>query len=421
MAKDSFRWVVGQSAPKIESHSNAKLDLLAAYLDRYFETVASQPQIDNIAITLVDGFSGGGKYQLFGEERPGSPLVLLEAVKRAERLLNESRRKPLILDAKFYFIDANRDAVDYLRQTLTDKGYGDDINSGRIIILPGEFEALWVDVLNGIRSRQRAGRSLFVLDQKGWNQVQFATIRTILRDLPKAEVLLTFAVDWLLSYLNEGPAFASAMAKVGIQGQQLAEYIEARGDAGHQYVIPRLLARDIQQMTGAPFFTPFFLRSQQAGRHLWLVHLSKIVTARNVMVESHWTVGNTSLHRGTAGLNMLGFDPHWADGVAFDFGFDAQAQADINTAIIDQLPHRVEALERRGVPTVGHLIEEIANDTAATRDQMEASIMLLCQERQIDLVSAAGSQRRPGAKPAPGNFIRLSRQLLIPGVAMPSR
>lgn len=421
MARDSFRWVVGQPAPKIESHSNAKLELLAAYLDRYFETVASQPQIDNIAITLVDGFSGGGKYQLFGDERPGSPLVLLEAVKRAERRLNEERRKPLTLDAKFYFIDANKDAVGHLRQTLIDKGYGDDISSERIVILHGEFEALWGEVLKGIRSRQRAGRSLFVLDQKGWNQVQFATIRTILSDLPKAEVLLTFAVDWLLSYLNEGPAFASAMSKIGIQGQQLAEYIDARGEAGHQYVIPRLLARDIQQMTGAPFFTPFFLRSQHAGRNLWLVHLSKIVTARNVMVESHWAIGNTSLHRGPSGLHMLGFDPHWADGVAFDFGFDAQAQADITTAIVDQLPYRIEALERHGAPTVGQLIERIANDTAATRDQIEASIIRLCHERQIDLVNAAGSQRRPGAKPASGNFIRLSRQLLIPGISIPLR
>ncbi|MDV3253563.1 three-Cys-motif partner protein TcmP [Devosia sp. BK] len=419
MARDGFRWVVGQAAPKIESHSNAKLELLAAYLDRYFETVASQPQIDNIAITLVDGFSGGGQYQRYGEERPGSPLVLLEAVNRAQTHLNVERRKPLSLDAKFYFVDAEKSAIGYLQQTLIDKGYGDDIKSGRIVLLRGEFEKQWEEVLAGIRSRQRAGRSLFVLDQKGWNKVQFTTIRTILSDLPKAEVLLTFAVDWLMSYLNEGTAFALAMSKAGFHGKQVAEYLEARGAPGYQYFIPRLLARDIQELTGAPFFTPFFLRSKQADRDLWLVHLSKIVTARNVMVESHWSVGNTSQHRGPAGLNMLGFDPHWEDGAALDFGFDARASADIRLAMADELPYRIEAMERGGVPTVMQVIGQIANQTAATRDQIEETIKLLHGEKQIELLNSDGAPRRKSSRPVSSDFIRLSRQLIIPGSTVP--
>ncbi len=419
MANKGFQWVIGQPAPKIESHSNAKLELLAAYLDRYFETVAAQPQIDNIAITLVDGFSGGGQYRMFGEERPGSPLVLLDAVRRAEQRLNESRRKPLTIDAKFYFVDADKGAVAFLNQTLVDKGYRHAIESGKIVVLMGEFEKLWEQILAEIQSRQKAGRSLFVLDQKGWNKVQFSTIRTILRDLPKAEVLLTFAVDWLQTYLNEGHAFASAMSKIGIHGQQLAEYVAAKGEVGYQYIIPRLLARDIQAMTGAPFFTPFFLRSQKADRDLWLVHLSKIVTARNVMVESHWTVGNTSLHRGKAGLNMLGFDPHWAEGAAFDFGFDARASSDIRLVMADELPYRLEAMERVGAPTVMQFIEQIANQTAATRDQIDETIKLLHGEKLIELLNSDGVPRRRSSKPGNADVIRLSRQLVIPGSTIP--
>lgn len=419
MAGSGFRWDVGKPAPQIESHSNAKLELLEAYLDRYFETVAAQPQIDNISITLVDGFSGGGQYQRHGEERPGSPLVLLEAVNRAQTRLNLERRKPLTLDAKFYFVDADKGAIGFLQQTLIDKGYGEDIKSGRIVLLRGQFEGLWGDVLAGIKARQRVGRSLFVLDQKGWNQVQFNTIRTILADLPKAEVLLTFAVDWLLSYLNEGAAFATAMSKVGFHGEQLAEYIEARGAPGYQYVIPRLLARDIQELTGAPFFTPFFLRSQQADRDLWLVHLSKIVTARNVMVESHWAVGNTSQHRGPAGLNMLGFHPRWEDGVALDFGFDARASSDIRSAMADEMPYRIEAMEKGGAPTVMQFIQQVANQTAATRDQIEETIKLLHGEKQIELLNSDGAPRRRSSKPGGSDFIRLSRQLIIPGSTLP--
>lgn len=342
MATDDFVWRPGAAPPKIESHSHAKLNLLAHYLDRYFATISVNPQIDRISISLVDGFSGGGSYLLQGEDRPGSPLVLLDAVARAEARLNEGRRKPLTLDARFYFVEAKEDTLEYLRRTLVEKGFGDDIAGGRLVLIKGEFEKNWNSIVEEIKIRHRGGRSLFVLDQKGWSAVQFSTIRTILQDLPRAEVLLTFAVDWLLSYLNESDAFAKAMHRIGIEGNRLSEYMAAKGQAGYQYLIPRLLLQDIRDLTGAPFFTPFFLRSERAQRDLWIVHLSKLVTARNVMVESHWKVGNASLHRGRAGMEMLGFDPAWEDGVAFDFGFDKRADDDIRMAMANDLPYRLE-------------------------------------------------------------------------------
>lgn len=416
MAKDDdFVWKPGSLLPKIESHSHAKLNLLARYLDAYFATISVNPQIDRISISLIDGFSGGGAYLRQGEDRPGSPLVLLDAVARAETRLNEGRRKPLALDAKFYFVETKADTLEFLRQTLVERGFADDIASGRIVLTKGEFEQSWKGIVEEIKVRHRGGRSLFVLDQKGWSAVQFSTIRTILHELPRAEVLLTFAVDWLLSYLNESNAFAKGMARIGIEGNRLSEYMAAKGQAGYQYLIPRLLLQDIRELTGAPFFTPFFLRSERAQRDLWIVHLSKLVTARNVMVESHWKVGNASLHRGRAGMDMLGFDPAWEDGVAFDFGFDTKAGSDIQIAMANELPYQLEGIEDGDATTVLGFLTKVANHTAATREQIEGTIALLHDERQIDLISPSGKLRRRRSKPNPDDLIRLTRQLTIPG------
>lgn len=418
MAKKAFQWVPGKPPPLIESHSDAKLRLLAHYLDRYFDTVVINPKMDRIAITFVDGFSGGGQYLRHGEERPGSPFVLLAAVAEAEKRHNENRQKPLVFDARFFFVDASKVALDYLKSELEARGYDGDIRSGRIVLIHCEFEKVYSDIVDQIRDRHRAGRSVFVLDQKGWNAVQFQTIKSILQDLPRSEVLLTFAADWLTAYINDGDAFSKAMRRIGIEGDRLRRYVEAKGEPGYQFVIPRLLLHDIREATGAPFFTPFFLRSEKAQRDLWIIHLSKIVTARNVMVASHWDVGNSSLHRGDAGLDMLGFDPHWEDGLAFDFGFDVLADSRISNAMIADLPYQIEQIERKAAPTVAQLFVQIANDTAATKAQIEHALRFLHSERQIDLLNPSGSRKRSGAQVHLTDFARLSRQPMFSGFSL---
>lgn len=415
MAKDGFRWLPGQPPPQIASHSHAKLNLLARYLDKYFDTVVVNPALDKISISFVDGFSGGGRYLRLDEERPGSPFVLLEAVKSATKRLNANRQKPLVIDAHFYFIDSSSNTLAYLEAELKASGFGQELRDGRIQLLKGRFESLYRELIDTIRERHRAGRSVFVLDQKGWNAVQFRTIRNILHDLGRSEVLLTFAVDWLMTYLNESDEFRKAMTRLGIEGERLRKYVEAKGTAGYQYVIPRLLLQDMRQATGAPFFTPFFLRSKSANRDLWIIHLSKIVTARNVMVSSHWDVGNSSLHRGRAGLDMLGFDPHWEEGTAFDFGFDAHANTQISDAITTALPYKVEEMQRRSIPTVSEFLEQIANDTAATKAQIDTALSLLHSEKQIDILNQAGNRKRIGSRIQANDYLRLSEQPMFAG------
>ena len=416
MAQDGFRWKKGGAPPQIASHSNAKLDLLSGYLDRYFKTISVNPQIDRISISLIDGFSGGGLFLRDGNERPGSPFVLLKAVEQAQVFHNIGRRKPLTFDAKFYFVDSDRDAIAFLHSSLMDRGYGEQIASGRICLFAGAFESKSDEIISDIRLRQRGGRSLFILDQKGWSAVQFLTIKKILGSLTKAEVILTFAVDWLVSYLSEDPSFALAAERIGIDSHRVKEYLIAKGLPGFQYIIPRMLVHDIKLKTGAPFFTPFFLRSRAANRDLWIIHLSKLVTARNVMVESHWTVGNASLHRGPAGMDMLGFDPHWEDGCSFDFGFDQNANTNILESMINEMPYKVEQLEKSGRSTVSDFIEAFANDTAARRSQFEEAMTSLQIEKQLEIFNSDGSPRRLGVRPQLSDHVRLSRQLLIPGL-----
>ena len=109
----------------IEPHSIAKHQVLQTYLSAYFQTLVSSPNQDEFRLTLVDGFAGGGEYRdgATNEILPGSPLIMLNAVREATFELNRERRKPVNLDVSYFFIEKKPETARYLKKTLTDRGY----------------------------------------------------------------------------------------------------------------------------------------------------------------------------------------------------------------------------------------------------------------------------------------------------------
>lgn len=90
MAKSHYDWKNGPA--KLQQHSVAKHNLLRSYLSAYFPTLVSSPHQEELRLTIVDGFAGGGAYthSTTGELVLGSPFICLQAVKEAEARINQS-------------------------------------------------------------------------------------------------------------------------------------------------------------------------------------------------------------------------------------------------------------------------------------------------------------------------------------------
>ena len=114
----SFRWHPDERPPQIEPHSKAKLEVLRAYLRQYFDRLAISRRREELKLDLVDGFAGGGTFQDGDGVVSGSPLVMLEEARAAEKRLNKGRRKPLRVNCNFYFIDKEKSHTDHLRKKL---------------------------------------------------------------------------------------------------------------------------------------------------------------------------------------------------------------------------------------------------------------------------------------------------------------
>lgn len=384
-----YQWRVGGPLPRLGRHSLAKHRVVDAYLQRYVEHLTRNPAQDRLRLTLVDGFAGGGKYlDQDGTERPGSPLIMLSAMERAQCACAEAREKAFHLDSEFHFVEANRGALDHLDHVLGASPWRARVGHD-VYLHSGTFEEHCPAIIEAITRRGRSHRAVFLLDQYGYTDVPFNLIRTILRRLPQAEIILTFATDWLLDYLADTPETHAMLTRLGVP-LPVHAMLALKGLTGDRQKIQYILHQHLHEASGARFFTPFFIRSEEAHRDYWLIHLSGHHRARDVMTSLHWSEHNFA-HYGGAGLDMLGFRPD-RDLPQLGFFFDDAAAERTQAALVDQLPNEIWGLAD-GV-AVDDLYRNLANQMPAGTAQLTDALAALRDYGEVDILGPGGGAKR---------------------------
>lgn len=393
-----YEWKLGEPLPLLGEHSVAKHDIFEQYVRIYIERLTRTFSQTMLNLTIVDGFSGGGRYRLGSAEVDGSPLRLLTAVEAADAALNAARAKGFAVRADFFFVDENPQHVAYLNDVLVKRGYGTRLGRD-IFVRCSLFEDACTDIITHIQKKGTAHRSLFFLDQYGWSDVRLATIRTILGTLKNPEILLTFAVDALIDFLSEKTAETQALLNVELAREDVRDLMALKNGDGWRYLIQNGLYRHVQARTGSRFYTPFFVHSVEAHRSYWLLHLSNHRQARDEMGKLHWRLNNRFQHHGGAGFHALGFDPSCdlRQGL-LTFMFDDDAMKRSEAAVLDQLPRMIHAAHQDGD---GLVVETLfagnCNDTPVTSDILSRQLVLLRDEGEL-LIKAEDGSTKPRAK-----------------------
>lgn len=218
MSRENHKWRKGGLPPLIRPHSLAKHRVLEAYLQRYVSVLTANPRQQQLRLTLVDGFAGGGIYrdQKTKDERPGSPLIMLRAMRAASEAAKEARKsKEFNLDVDYIFIEADAEAYEYLRKVLAESEFRSLLDN-RVRLVHGEFVPQVPKLIDFVHGRGTSGRVIFVLDQFGYRDVPLMTIASILESLDNAEVILTFATDSLIDYLSKNDETQERLERLGI-------------------------------------------------------------------------------------------------------------------------------------------------------------------------------------------------------------
>ena len=390
----SFVWVPGSPPPEIEEHSLAKLFVFRNYLSSYIDRLCSGSLRDDFKLDLVDGFSGGGLFLDGGKEVSGTPLIMLEEAEAAYARLNERRFKPLHFDLKFHFVDIEPDHTRYLSQVLDERNF--NVPRYQISIYDDAFENVVDGIISDIKRRQpRAGRSLFLLDQKGFSQVELDLVRRIFNELAHAEVILTFAADDLIDRLADRPQMYAAVRPIELEAVDIRDLIELKHGDGGKALVQRVLRDHIRTGTGATYDTPFFIRPEKSRKALWFVHLSRHPVARDVMVQCHWNNFNTFEHYGSGGLDMMGWDP-LGSGLLPLFGF-SQFDADLlYQQLVETIPSEISSLHLSSPLPVGDFRAAVANRTAARSSDLDRALSALASAGEFDIQTKDGKVRQKG-------------------------
>ena len=413
MSRKHHDWKIGQDPPLIRPHSLAKHRVLRAYLERYVSVLTANPRQEQLRLTLVDGFAGGGRYLdcRTKEDRPGSPLIMLDAMACAADEAQRVRSKPFHLDVQYIFIEKDREAIDYLRSVLADSKYAKLIDD-KIHLTHGEFTAQVPEITKFVKNRGRADRVIFVLDQFGYSDVPLPTIRSILSTLDNAEVILTFATDFLIDYLTESEHTQQILGNLGISLPPKA-IGTSKEERDWRRVIQFALHDQIPAQTGAKFYTPFFIRSADSHRDFWLVHLSGHFRARDVMVGLHWKESTSFAHYGRSGLRMLGYDQQrdadWTNQrILPGFYFDQTALASSQEELLEQLPERVSNFGD-GV-AFNDLFSMLTNECPVTAEIMKGVLSDLAKQGVIKVRDNTGAKMRRAGIQHDSDVIIPSRQ-----------
>ena len=386
-----FRWHPDEPPPLIEEHSKAKLTVLRSYLHAYFDRLNVNPNREEFKLDLVDGFAGGGTFRDGDETVSGTPLIMLEESKAAKGRLNRNRTKPLRLDCKHYFFDKESAHVDHLRRVLNERGFR--VNDGTIIVRNERFEEAVDDIVAEIRRRQpRAGRSIFLLDQTGFSQVALELIARIFRELPAAEVILTFAADALVNHLAERQALIKAVAPLELTESRMHELVEQRDGVGGRALVQRTLRDHIRRVTGATYDTPFFVRPRLSRRALWFLHLSRHPTARDVMIQRHWDISNTFEHYGPGDFGMLGWEALHSKTLPL-FHFEEIEAEEVQDQLLNSMPSELFGLASEKPVTVDTMRHMFANRTTARFSDLDKTVLKLFREKEIEILDPDGRVR----------------------------
>lgn len=415
MALKQYNWKDGPDL--IQQHSVAKHRILQAYLAAYFKTLVSSPTQEEMRLTLVDGFAGGGLYVHSDtkETVKGSPFIFLEATREAEYLINKDRRKKVHLQVDYHFVEPDKHAHQHLDKVLREAGYGDLIGNG-IFLHHAKFQDEADSIIEFIKKKSpRNGRSIFSLDQYGYKDVPTDLIRKIFAKLPSAEVILTFGVDSFINFASDGKLTQRLLDGIGVpdvlQGRSIDEIKESERD--WRLFIQSALYRSLVENCGARHYTPFFIRNRNGHGDYWLIHLSQHHRARDVMTEVHWANNNYFIHYGGAGLDMfhmVGYDPvhdaaHRGQS-PLGFEFDDVARRSSIAALNEHIPRRVYANDE-GI-SFGELFATTCNSSPASAQIYRESIGKLLDEKAVQIVSADGTRRRSAAQ------IKASDQIMSP-------
>ncbi len=400
--KNIFTWAEGA---ELEDHSKKKHEILRNYLLKYLSIRCQIRNAEKFRFAFIDGLCGGGRYKCGS---PGSPLIVLESLLETASSLNLIRQsentKPIVLEAHLYFNDIDAEAIEklkneiaHLASTCSQHEYLDThINFSSCAF--NDFYPLVKDSLisNKLRS------VFFNLDQGGNSLVDFSILKDIMCSWPNPEILFTFMIETITSYLSteQSKSTVRLPGECEVEVYELlknsSELINKKEWLGKTERIVYELLRSYCQ-----YLSPFSINNSDGWRY-WLLHFANNYRARQAYNDTLHSENVTQAHFGRSGLKMLSYESS-SEGQLYLFDENSRQQSlkELENDIPELISGSGDAM------TVDEFFFQIYSETPAHSDDIQTALI---NAPDIEIITTNGGSRRKSNTIHTTDTIKLSPQ-----------
>lgn len=384
-------------------------------------TLMAQANIPELRLSLIDGFCGGGCYQTEeGSLTDGSPLLMMRAVRDARALLNLDRRIPRNINVHYSFIDILPDTTKHLRHWLDARRQENAIDLTdyeQTQVINNDFLQELPNIIQKVQQRKMGEHAIFILDQYCYKDIPLPEIAALMRTLKGAEVVMTFNVDNLITYISEHASNRKSVENIGLDKYipwSEIKTLKATQKREWRKILQRHLAHGIKSETGVEFMTLFFVKPHGTNSWgYWLIHLSNQYRAHEVMKSIHWEHATDFGHELEPGIFVLGYDANddgdYTGQETFEFG-EQSKEACIN-GVSEHFGKAIFALNKP-IP-VAKLFQGCVSQSTAAEKHLLAATRRLHASKDIVVISKTGTIRRPSKIYRPDDIIEPSKQIIL--------
>lgn len=386
MAEKRYEW---RSGAVLDDHSRQKHKILKEYFFQYLTVRCQIPQQAKFRLAVIDGFSGGGRYQCGSA---GSPVIFIEELKHALKFININRASQglglVALECLLILNDADKDVTELLKENLVPLLAEINASGVELKIQTEYFSEPFEQVYPKIKellSKYRYRNVLFNLDQCGHSHVERKTILDITRSYPSAEIFYTFAIEALVSFLrkSEPEMVSNQLSTVGLEASDLKALEDQMNKNSWLGTAERLVFQAFKEC--APYVSPFSINNPSGWRY-WLIHFANSYKARQVYNNILHDNSNAQAHFGRSGLRMLSYDPS-EDGSLYLFADSDRENA--RNELLEDIPRLIS--ESGDAVVVSDFYASIYNETPAHTDDVHAAII---ESSEIEVITPTGGTRR---------------------------
>lgn len=401
MVKKNLDW---EDGAKLDDHTKKKHAILREYFRQYLIIRCQLPQQPKFRLAIVDGFSGAGLYNC---DAYGSPLIFVEVLINTTTEINLHRAsqgiRPIQVECLLLLNDHNNSVIAQLRQNITPLLLKAKEENQNLHIQPeyfsDSFEAIYKEIKQKILSANYRN-VLFNLDQYGYSHVTTTHIRDIISSWPSAEVLLTFMITSMLTFLSPKKEAKGVPLEPGMK-QKVDTLLKDNHLGKKEWLGEAEKVAYMHLKDCATYVSPFSINNPDGWRY-WLMHFANSYRARQVYNNVLHQDGVSQAHYGRSGLNMLSYNP--VDEVRL-YLFDEDSRESAKKALYDDIPRFVA--ESGDTLVMEDFYAAAYSETPAHSDDINEMIV---ENPDMEVITESGGKRKKPKKIKASDTLKLKSQ-----------